>query len=50
MFVSADLVNNVAKMIDAPYTGVPVRYDTFTPDVGANWGGDVYLGATRPAT
>ena len=40
---------NKATMIDAPYTGVDVRYDSFNPTVGAAFGADVYLGATRPA-
>lgn len=40
---------NKATMINAPYTGVDVRYDSFNPTVGAAFGADVYLGATRPA-
>lgn len=37
-------------MIDAPYTGVDVRFDQFPTTPGAAWGGgDDYVGATRPA-
>lgn len=48
MFVSYDAATNTATMIDAPDTGSVVRYDTFTPDVGAQdgWG---FVGANRPA-
>lgn len=48
MFVSYDSATNTAKMVDAPFTGAVVRYDTFTPDVGASdgWG---YMGANRPS-
>lgn len=49
MFVSWNAGTNTATMIDAPYTGVDVRYDTFTPDIGAGWGGDDYMGANRPS-
>jgi cell wall-associated NlpC family hydrolase len=49
MFVSSDAATNTATMIDAPHNGAVVRYDTFTPTVGTNYGADVYMGATRPA-
>jgi cell wall-associated NlpC family hydrolase len=37
-------------MVDAPHTGAAVRVEPFPSVVGAPWGGDRYLGATRPAT
>jgi cell wall-associated NlpC family hydrolase len=39
-----------ATMIDAPHAGAAVRVEHFPPTVGARWGSDFYLGATRPAT
>ena len=36
------------QMVDAPHTGAFVRIESFPVRVGAAWGGDVYLGATRP--
>lgn len=36
-------------MIDAPHTGAVVRFDWFPTTIGQSWGGDVYVGATRPA-
>jgi cell wall-associated NlpC family hydrolase len=36
------------EMIDAPHTGAVIRLEPFTPVVGAAWGGDVLIGATRP--
>jgi cell wall-associated NlpC family hydrolase len=35
-------------MIDAPYTGTVVQADAFPPELGAAWGADVVVGATRP--
>lgn len=49
MFVSYESASNTARMINAEHAGAPVMYDTFTPDVGTRWGGDVYMGAIRPA-
>jgi cell wall-associated NlpC family hydrolase len=36
-------------MVDAPFTGAFVREDQFPTTVGAAFGGDVFVGATRPA-
>jgi cell wall-associated NlpC family hydrolase len=36
-------------MVDAPHTGTVVRTEPFPTTVGAAWGEDIYLGATRPA-
>ena len=36
------------EMVDAPHTGAFVRLEPFPLTVGAGWGGDIYLGATRP--
>jgi cell wall-associated NlpC family hydrolase len=36
-------------MVDAPHTGASVRVETFPVEVGAGWGGDLFIGATRPA-
>jgi len=36
-------------MVDAPYTGVDVREDSFPTTIGASWGSDKFVGATRPA-
>lgn len=35
-------------MIDAPDTGAVVRAESFPPRVGAAWGDDLVVGATRP--
>lgn len=35
-------------MVDAPYTGTVVRTDTFPTTEGAQFGTEIYLGATRP--
>ncbi|MGH2928360.1 MAG: C40 family peptidase [Solirubrobacteraceae bacterium] len=35
-------------MVDAPYTGTVVRIDTFPATEGAQFGTEIYLGATRP--
>jgi cell wall-associated NlpC family hydrolase len=37
------------RMIDAPHSGAVVRVDGFDPTPGARWGGDLYIGATRPS-
>ncbi len=39
-----------AVMVDAPYTGVDVRFDQFSSTPGAGWGSDIYVGATRPGS
>jgi cell wall-associated NlpC family hydrolase len=36
------------RMVDAPHTGAAVRVEPFPLRVGAGWGRDIYLGATRP--
>jgi cell wall-associated NlpC family hydrolase len=38
-----------AFMVDAPYTGADVRVEPFPTAVGASFGTDVYVGATRPS-
>jgi hypothetical protein len=35
-------------MVDAPHTGADVRVESFPATPGARWGGDVFVGATRP--
>jgi cell wall-associated NlpC family hydrolase len=42
------VVDPAGLMVDAPHTGAFVRLEPFPVTVGARWGGDVYLGATRP--
>lgn len=37
-----------AVMVDAPHTGADVRVEPFPMTIGAAFGDDVYLGATRP--
>jgi cell wall-associated NlpC family hydrolase len=37
------------EMVDAPHTGTVVQTQAFPTTVGAKWGEQVYLGATRPA-
>jgi cell wall-associated NlpC family hydrolase len=37
-----------ASMVDAPHTGAEVRVEVFPTTVGASWGTETYLGATRP--
>jgi cell wall-associated NlpC family hydrolase len=37
-------------MVDAPYTGAFVREDAFPSTVGASFGDQLYVGATRPGT
>lgn len=36
------------RMVDAPHTGADVRYDEIPATVGAAYGDETYLGATRP--
>jgi cell wall-associated NlpC family hydrolase len=36
------------QMVDAPYTGVDVRVESFPTTPGASWGTDAYVGATDP--
>ncbi|MHB8296534.1 MAG: C40 family peptidase, partial [Acidimicrobiales bacterium] len=38
-----------SEMIDAPHPGAVVRVEAFPTTIGAAWGNEVYLGATRPA-
>jgi cell wall-associated NlpC family hydrolase len=42
------VVDGSGRMVDAPHTGAAVRVEPFPLTIGATWGGDVYLGATRP--
>jgi cell wall-associated NlpC family hydrolase len=42
------VVDGSGHMVDAPHSGAAVRVESFPSTVGAPWGGDVYLGATRP--
>lgn len=37
------------EMVDAPHTGATVRTEPFPSTIGATWGDERYLGATRPA-
>jgi cell wall-associated NlpC family hydrolase len=37
------------EMVDAPHTGTVVQTEPFPTTLGAKWGDDLYLGATRPA-
>lgn len=43
------IVVRSGEMVDAPHTGTLVRTEPFPTSVGAAWGEDIYLGATRPA-
>jgi cell wall-associated NlpC family hydrolase len=43
------MVVRSGEMVDAPDTGAFVRTESFPTTIGAAWGEDVYLGATRPA-
>ena len=43
------MVVAAGEMVDAPHTGTVVRTEPFPTTVGAKWGQDIYLGATRPA-
>jgi len=42
------VVDPSGEMVDGPHTGASVRVEPFPLTVGAAWGDDVYLGATRP--
>jgi cell wall-associated NlpC family hydrolase len=35
-------------MVDAPHAGSAVRAEPFPESIGARWGEDIYVGATRP--
>jgi cell wall-associated NlpC family hydrolase len=35
-------------MVDAPHSGADVRVEPFPSTPGAPWGGDIFVGATRP--
>jgi len=37
------------EMVDAPHKGTVVQTEPFPTTIGARWGEDLYLGATRPA-
>jgi cell wall-associated NlpC family hydrolase len=41
--------NSQTVMIDAPHTGAAVRVEPIPSTPGSPWGGDIFLGATRPA-
>lgn len=43
------IVVRAGEMVDAPHPGTVVRTEPFPTSVGAAWGEDRYLGATRPA-
>jgi len=43
------IVVRSGEMVDAPHTGAVVRTEPFPTTVGAAWGTERYLGATRPA-
>jgi cell wall-associated NlpC family hydrolase len=43
------MVVGPGEMVDAPHPGTDVRTESFPTSVGAAWGNDKYLGATRPA-
>jgi cell wall-associated NlpC family hydrolase len=43
------MVVQAGEMVDAPHPGADVRTEPFPTTVGAAWGEDEYLGATRPA-
>jgi cell wall-associated NlpC family hydrolase len=42
------MVVQAGEMVDAPKPGTVVRTESFPTTVGETWGGDKYLGATRP--
>jgi len=44
----AGVVDGAAVMVDAPHTGADVRAEAFPANVGAPFGGLVFVGATRP--
>jgi cell wall-associated NlpC family hydrolase len=43
------IVVRPGEMVDAPHSGADVRTEIFPTTIGAAWGEDHYLGATRPA-
>jgi cell wall-associated NlpC family hydrolase len=43
------IVVRPGEMVDAPHAGTVVRTESFPTAVGARWGSDRYLGATRAA-
>ncbi len=43
------MVVGPGEMVDAPHPGTDVRTESFPTSIGAAWGEDKYLGATRPA-
>lgn len=43
------LVIRAGVMVDAPYPGTVVRIDSFPTTIGAAFGEEFYIGATRPA-
>jgi cell wall-associated NlpC family hydrolase len=43
------IVVQPGEMVDAPHKGTVVRTEPFPTVIGAAWGTDIYLGATRPA-
>jgi len=43
------VLNGATMMVDAPHQGANVRVESFTATIGAPWGDDIYLGATRPS-
>ena len=42
------VVDRSGEMVDAPHTGAAVRVEPFPLTVGAAWGSDIFVGATRP--
>jgi cell wall-associated NlpC family hydrolase len=42
------VVDPSGVMVDAPHAGASVRLESFPVVVGAGWGGDIFIGATRP--
>ncbi|HEY3809949.1 MAG TPA: bifunctional lytic transglycosylase/C40 family peptidase [Acidimicrobiales bacterium] len=42
------VVDPSGQMVDAPHSGAVVRVESFPVAVGATWGSDFYIGATRP--
>ena len=46
--IYAGVVNGAAVMVDTPHTGADVRVEIFPANVGAPFGGLVFVGATRP--
>lgn len=42
------VMDGAGEMVDAPHTGALVRTDPFPIIPGSRWGGEVFVGATRP--